>query len=105
MSVLRARRAPLRLCRLTTALALGMSAGAPLARAEPPAAAVVTPARTDARPQRGTGGGLFLLSFLVPLPVPMAFVAPASTRPQPQPASTRRAEPPPTQQRGPARQR
>lgn len=94
MSVIRARHAHLRRCRLTAALAsLVVSAGAPPARAEPPAAANVTRARPAEPPRRDRGGGLFLLSFLVPLPVPMAFVAPASTRPQPQAQPAVAAEP------------
>jgi len=93
MSVTRARRAHVRLCGFTAALAT-FAAAAPV-RGEPPSAAGVTQARPRPaeRQRRDTGGGLLLLSFLVPLPVPMAFVAPASTRPEPDAAPPRRDPP------------
>jgi hypothetical protein len=100
MSVTRARRAHLRLCAFTVTLAT-LATAAP-ARAEPPPTSGAAQARPADRPRRDTGGGLLLLSFLVPLPVPMAFVAPASTRP-PSDAAAPRRDPPKTG--APARRR
>lgn len=81
MSPIGAVRAHLRL----GALAAGVvSLAATSALAGEPPRPQPAQARPADPPRHGDrGGGLLLLSFLVPLPVPMAFVAPAASRPPP----------------------
>ncbi len=70
MSTTPKRRALAHLATLASTLAL---LGALPARAGEPVHSQATPRRAD------SGGGLLFLSFLVPLPLPLALVAPPSS--------------------------
>lgn len=102
MSPIRARRACMRLG--TAVATLAWLAGAiPTPAGEPPGAPAAQPRRTDACRRGDTGRGLLLLSFLVPLPLPMALVAPPDTRPPADPAPRRASPDAPAAARDPQR--